>query len=114
MDQFIFLLQEGATGAGQEVQTGPFGIPYFAYMMVGLLAVFYFFMIRPQQQQQKKEKQFREALSKGDKIMTIGGIHGVVDKIADNTITVKVDDNTKIVMEKSSIRAMPSEEPAKK
>lgn len=114
MNDFIFLLQDAANGAQPEVATGPFGIPVFAYMMVGLLAVFYFFMIRPQQQQQKKEKQFRETLSKGDKVMSIGGIHGVVDKIEESTITIKVDENAMLVMDKSAIKAIPSAEPAKK
>ena len=115
MNQFIYLLQDAAQNADQPpVATGPFGVPMTVYMMVGLLAVFYFFMIRPQQQQAKKEKQFREALSKGDKVMTIGGIHGVIEKIQDATVTIKVDENTKLVMEKSSLKALPSAEPAAK
>jgi len=115
MNQFIFLLQDAGNGgdAGGEV-TGPFGIPMTGIFMVGLLVVFYFFMIRPQQQQAKKEKQFRENLSKGDKVMTIGGIHGVVEKLEESTATLKIDENTRIVMEKSSLKAVPGVEEEKK
>ncbi|MEO0898764.1 MAG: preprotein translocase subunit YajC [Bacteroidota bacterium] len=114
MNTLFYLLQETAAGGDAAGATPTIlGIPTQMFFMIGLLAVFYFFMIRPQQQQAKKEKSFREALSKGDKVMTIGGIHGVIEKIADATVTIKVDDNVKLVMEKSALKAIPTAEESK-
>ncbi len=71
---------------------------------VGIALVFYFFMIRPQQKKQKEQKKFIEAIQKGDKVVTIGGIHGKVHSVDDNTIVLDVDGKgTKITFEKSAI-----------
>ncbi len=69
----------------------------------GILLVFYFFMIRPQQKKQKDQKKFIGDIKKGDKIVTLGGIHGKVTAIDDNTITLEVDRGARIKMDKSSI-----------
>lgn len=79
---------------------------------VGILAIFYFFMIRPQQKRQKDEKKFRENLNKGDKVVSIGGIHGKVDRIDEDSILVQVDENVKMRFDKSALRP-PSSPPAK-
>lgn len=71
--------------------------------LVGILVVFYFFMIRPQQQRTKKEQAFREALKKGDKVRTIGGIHGTIDSVQETTMVVRVDDNLKMTFDKSAV-----------
>lgn len=67
-----------------------------------ILVVFYFFMIRPQMKKQKELKQFRENLKVGDKVVTIGGVHGKILEIRDNTILVS-SEGTKILFEKSAI-----------
>ncbi|MBN2190442.1 MAG: preprotein translocase subunit YajC [Candidatus Aureabacteria bacterium] len=73
-------------------------------LMVGVLfAIFYFLLIRPQKKQQEKHKQMIESLKKGDKIITSGGIYGVVANVKDKTFIVKVDDNTKIEVAKSCV-----------
>ena len=64
--------------------------------------VFYFFMIRPQTKKAKDAKLFREALKKGDKVVTIGGIHGRVLEVADTTVLVDTG-GAKIRFEKSAI-----------
>ena len=69
----------------------------------GILLVFYFFMIRPQQKKQKDQKKFIGDISKGDLVVTLGGIHGKISAIDENTITLEVDRGAKIKMEKSSI-----------
>ncbi len=72
--------------------------------MGGIVLVFYFFMIRPQQQKQKETKKFIDNVKKGDEVITIGGLHGKVSSVTDNTITLEVNNNgTKITFEKSSI-----------
>ncbi len=73
-------------------------------LMVGVLfAIFYFLLIRPQKKQQEKHKQMIESLKKGDKIITTGGIYGVIANVKDRSFIVKVDDNTKIEVTKSCI-----------
>lgn len=71
----------------------------------GIFIVFYFFMIRPQQQKQKDQKKFLESLKKGEKVVTIGGLHGVIVSVGDNTVTLEVDASkgVRMVFEKSAI-----------
>ncbi len=89
----------------QDAPTGPFGgMEGFLFMGL-LLLVFYFFMIRPQQKKAKEERVFRENLQKGDKVSTIGGIHGQVESIEDNTVLVRVDSNTKLRIDKAALRS---------
>ena len=72
-------------------------------LMLGLMVlVFYFFMIRPQMKKQKELKKFREALSTGDKIVSIGGIHGKILEVTDTTVLVQ-SENTKIRIDKSAV-----------
>ena len=72
-------------------------------IMLGLMVlVFWFFMIRPQMKKQKELKKFREALAKGDHIVTIGGIHGKILEVTDTTVLVQ-SDNTKLRLDKSAI-----------
>jgi preprotein translocase subunit YajC len=71
-------------------------------MLVMIVVVFYFFMIRPQMKKQKELKKFRENLAVGDKVVTIGGIHGKILEVADSTVLVK-SEGTKIRFEKSAI-----------
>jgi preprotein translocase subunit YajC len=80
------------------------GNPYSGLiMMVMILVVFYFFMIRPQMRRQKELKTFREALKKGDKVVTTGGIYGKILNVSDNAITIEIDDNVKIKVDKSAV-----------
>ncbi len=69
----------------------------------GVIIIFYFFFIRPQQKKQKDQKKFIEEIKKGDQVVTIGGIHGKVFSVADDTIVVEVDKSTKLTMEKTAI-----------
>ncbi|MBW7847971.1 MAG: preprotein translocase subunit YajC [Bacteroidales bacterium] len=71
--------------------------------LILIMVVFYFFFIRPQMKKAKEQKKFREALQKGDKVVTIGGIHGKIAGIKDNTVILEVDTDTKIEVEKSAI-----------
>jgi preprotein translocase subunit YajC len=71
-------------------------------MLVLILVVFYFFMIRPQMKKQKELKKFREGLSVGDKVVTIGGIHGKVLEVSESTILISVDSG-KIRVDKSAV-----------
>jgi len=77
----------------------------FPLFYLAIFAVFYFFFIRPQSQKAKKEKLFVEELQKGDKVVTTGGIHGIIDRLEDTAIMLEIDKNVKIRIEKSSVSA---------
>ncbi|MBK6838634.1 MAG: preprotein translocase subunit YajC [Bacteroidetes bacterium] len=68
--------------------------------LVSIIVVFYLFMIRPQVKKQKAEKTFRETLTKGAKVVTIGGIHGRIVEVNDKTFMVEIDTNVKVRVEK--------------
>jgi len=71
-------------------------------MLILIVVVFYFFMIRPQMKKQKELKKFREALKAGDKVVTIGGIHGKILEINDTTVLIN-SEGSKIRLDKSAI-----------
>jgi len=71
-------------------------------MIVAMIAIFYLFMIRPQAKKQKELKKFREAMKVGDKVVTIGGIHGKILEIAESTVLIS-SEGAKIRVEKTAI-----------
>ena len=75
--------------------------------LVAIIFVFYFFMIRPQMKKQKVEKEFRNTLEKGAKVVTIGGLHGRILDVSDRTFLIEIDSekNVKVRVEKSAISA---------
>ena len=73
-------------------------------IMMGLvMIVIYFFMLRPQMKKAKDEKKFREELKKGDRIVTIGGIHGKINEIRDDSFIIEVEGNNRLKIEKSAV-----------
>ena len=72
-------------------------------MLALMFIVMWFFMIRPQRKQQKELEKFRNALKRGDKVVTIGGIYGTVDEIKDKTVLIKVDGEIKLRVDKNSL-----------
>ena len=94
----ITLLQ--AAGAGQ-APAGGGGM--FWIMMILLFVIMWALMIRPQRKQQKELEKFRSELKRGDKVVTAGGIYGVVDEIKDRSVLIKVDGEVKLRVDKNSI-----------
>lgn len=73
-------------------------------IMMGLvMIVIYFFMLRPQMKKAKDEKKFREAIKKGDRIVTIGGIHGKINEIREDSFIIEVEGNNRLKIEKSAV-----------
>ncbi|MFZ4618532.1 MAG: preprotein translocase subunit YajC [Rectinemataceae bacterium] len=68
-----------------------------------VFVIFYFLIIRPQNKKQKDMQKMIAGVKKGDKVITIGGVHAIVDKVKETTIVLKVDDNTRIEYSKSAI-----------
>ncbi|MFC4100006.1 preprotein translocase subunit YajC [Paenibacillus xanthanilyticus] len=73
-----------------------------------MFAVFYFLLIRPQQRKQKQRTSMLSQLKKGDKIVTIGGMHGTIHEITDDTVVLRVNDATKITFDRSAINNVTS------
>ncbi|MES2139654.1 MAG: preprotein translocase subunit YajC [Bacteroidota bacterium] len=71
--------------------------------LILIIVVFYFFMIRPQLKKSKDQKKFRANIAKGDKIVTIGGIHGKIVDVQDTTFLIEVEGGHKLKIEKSAV-----------
>ena len=110
MNLLNILLQAAAPAQGQGGMGGYSGI----LMMVLIFVVFYFFMIRPQTKKQKEIKAQREAMKQGDKVVTSGGIYGIIRDIKENTITVEIADNVRITVDKNSVFATATDIPETK
>ncbi|MCR5046972.1 MAG: preprotein translocase subunit YajC [Treponema sp.] len=91
--------------------TGSFGS--LIVTVVLMIGIFYFFLIRPQNKKQKEMEKMLSALKKGDKVVTIGGIHGVVSSTKEKTVILKVDDNTKLEFSRSAIASVVNPEAEK-
>jgi preprotein translocase subunit YajC len=89
---FSILLQAQSGGATMQI-----------VLMVAIIGIFYFFMIRPQQKKAKDQKKFTEEIKKGDNVVTIGGAHGRVAEIEDDTFILEVERGARIKFSKSSI-----------
>ena len=72
--------------------------------LILMFAIFYFLLIRPQQKRQKKVKEMHESLQKGDKVITIGGLHGKIDAIDEDRIILDVDGEKKLTFDRTAVR----------
>lgn len=88
----IFLQDPAPQGGGLQ----------FFILLGGMFLIMYFFMIRPQMKRQKEAKKFREALEKGDKVVTIGGVHGKVVEISETSVVISCEQG-KLRVEKSAL-----------
>ena len=80
--------------------------------LVLIFVIFYLLLIRPQQKRTKEHKKMLENLKKGDKVITSGGVYGVIEAVGTNTVTVKISENVKVKLGKAFIAALrpPSDE----
>jgi preprotein translocase subunit YajC len=91
---FVLLMMPQEGGEGGSTQ--------FIIMILLMIVVFYFFMIRPQMKKTKEQKKFREGLQKGDKVITIGGIHGKVLEVKETTMIIETEGQGRLKIEKSA------------
>jgi preprotein translocase subunit YajC len=68
-----------------------------------MFVIFYFLLIRPQKAKEKEHQKMLAALDKNDEVVTTGGIHGTIVAVKDRTVTIRVDENVKIEIEKNCI-----------
>ena len=97
MNNLFFLMAPASEG-----QTGGGGWQMLIFF-VAIILIFWLFMIRPQQKRQKKVQEAREALKKGDSVVTIGGIHGKISEVQDTAFIIEVADGVKLKVEKAAI-----------
>lgn len=71
-----------------------------------IIVVFYFLVIRPQNKKQKDAKKMLQNITRGDRVVTIGGLHGSVESVKDDTVLLKVDDNVKLKFSKSAVASI--------
>src|SRR5262245_51531506 len=83
-------------------------------LMVAIAGIFYFFMIRPQQKQRKDQKKFQDDIKKGDLVVTIGGAHGRIAEIEDDTVILEFERGARIRFSRTSISMESSKAAAKK
>jgi preprotein translocase subunit YajC len=81
--------------------------------LVFIIAIFYFLIIRPNNKKQKETQKMLSALKKGDKIVTIGGIHGVISSVKEHSVIVKVDDEVKMEFSRSAVSNVEREDEKK-
>jgi len=100
-----FLLNAMATSesTGQST-TGSMTMTFVTFGLI--IVIFYFLMIRPQKKKDKEAQEMISRMKKGDKVVSIGGIHGTVVAVKESTVVVKVDDNTRIEFTKNAINAV--------
>ena len=96
----LILLQDLANNPGQDGNKWSFWI-----MMILIFVVFYFFMIRPQTKKQKELQQQREAMKKGDKVVTAGGIYGEIKEVQENAFIITIAKDVTIKVSKESVFA---------
>ncbi len=98
MNELLNILLMAPQGKGQAGgATGSF------LMLLAIIVIFYLFLIRPQVKKQKEVRNFRSALKKGDKVLTVGGIYGKITDIKDTTVTLEIADNVRIKVDKSGL-----------
>lgn len=89
---------EGAAGGG--------GFMAMLLPFIIMFAVFYFLLIRPQQKKQKARNIMLASLKKGDKVVTIGGLHGTIVELTDDTVVLRVNDVTKLTFDRAAVNTV--------
>ena len=95
--------QEAPAGGGGDILTS-------LLPLILIFVVFYFFLIRPQKKKEDQRKAMIEAVKKGERIVTAGGIHGTVTQVDETSVLAQVDTNTKLRIEKNAIASVVSKD----
>jgi len=89
---------------------GEGGNPIMSFLpLVAIIAIFYFLILRPQNKKQKETQKMLSALRKGDRVITVGGIHGVIQSVKESTVIIKVDENVKLEFNRAAISTVSSQ-----
>jgi len=96
------IFMAGCYPVATEGEEGGFDWTIIIFLVL-IFAVFYFLLIRPQRKRQKQQQQLMEELKRGDKVITSGGIYGVIDSVSEDSIIIKVESGTTMRLAKSSV-----------
>ena len=77
------------------------------FLILGMIVIMYLFMWRPEQKRRKQMQQFRDGLKKGDKIITAGGIYGVIKEVHPTSLLIEVDSNVTLRIDENMVVAAP-------
>ena len=98
MVDLVYAMGTGGGGGG----TGGSGLGAFLPLII-IFAIFYFLLIRPQQKKSKEHKQVLAALKKGDKVVSSGGLHGVITGLSDDVVTMEISPKVRVKVSRGSI-----------
>ena len=101
----FLLAQDSAPNGG-----GIFALIKMAVPFIAIGGIFYFMIIKPQKNQKKQHEEMSNRLKAGDQIVSVGGIHGTIQSVQKGTLTVKVDNNTKLEMSTGSVAKVKTED----
>jgi preprotein translocase subunit YajC len=90
--------QEGGGGSGTG-SNGPGGFPPFLFLIIAMFAIMYFLTIRPTQKREKARQEMLAALSKGDHVVTNGGLHGTIVGLNDKSVVLRVSEDPPVKLE---------------
>lgn len=96
MNELALILMAGGQGQGG-------GGWQTMIMILLIIVIFYFFMIRPQNKRNKEERQYRESLQKGQKVVTLGGVHGKIVEVKETTLVIEIANGVNIEIERTAI-----------
>jgi preprotein translocase subunit YajC len=103
----LAMMAGGGGQGGGGAQGG--GLTQMLFLFVAFIAIFYFLILRPQQKRQKEHQKMLESLSKGDKVLTSGGLYGVVVGIKGEVAVLRIADDVKVEVSRSSIQSVSKE-----
>jgi preprotein translocase subunit YajC len=107
LEAVMSLFVSTAWAMGPAPEGGQGGNPIAGFLpLILIFVIFYFLLIRPQQKKAKEHRQMLDAIKKGDKVITSGGIYGLVEAVNQNTVMIKVAENVKIKVGKAYIAAV--------
>ncbi len=96
-----------AMGQPMQGQPGAQSSPLMSMMPIILIfIIFYFLLIKPQQKKQQEHAEMVKKIKKNDEVITNGGIHGTIVNVKDNSLVMRVDDNCKMEVQKSSVAVL--------
>ena len=106
-NEVIEVATEDVAAAEAEQSAG--GGYSFWIMIIAMIAIMYFFMWRPESKRRKQMENFRKGLKKGDKIITAGGIYGVVKEVQETSLLIEVDSNVTLRIDKNMVVGDPQQ-----
>jgi preprotein translocase subunit YajC len=104
MNTFVLPLLMAPPPGGAEAGGGGLFATFLPF--IAIIAIFYLLIIRPQSRKRKETEKMLSAIKKGDKVVTIGGLHGTIQSVKESTVIIKADDNVKLEFLRSAVSSI--------